>query len=124
MGKWTEKDEDVIALTFKNVQAYNGNAKAELIKSATKIVPGGYIVELAIKLDAIKLQAGMLIGFDFQVIMMRTAMASGIASPNGVTPLINRIWIRQGLGCCSLRSKLSVRLTAVFCKLSLQGRPT
>ncbi len=60
-------DDAQYRINFKNVQTFNGDAKAELIQSATKIVPGGYVVELSIKFDAIKPQEGMLIGFDFQV---------------------------------------------------------
>lgn len=62
-----EADDGQFRVNFNNVQSYNGNAKVELITSATKIVPGGYVVELAIKFDAITPQEGMLIGFDFQV---------------------------------------------------------
>jgi endo-1,4-beta-xylanase len=35
--------------------------------TATRIVPGGYVVEASIALDAIQPQVGTLIGFDFQV---------------------------------------------------------
>ncbi|WP_370875848.1 sugar-binding protein [Caldalkalibacillus uzonensis] len=35
--------------------------------TATKIVEGGYIVEAAIRLDAIQPEEGTVIGFDFQV---------------------------------------------------------
>jgi endo-1,4-beta-xylanase len=62
-----EPDDGQFRVNFKNVQTYNGDAKAELITSATKEIPGGYVVELAIKFDAIQPQEGMLIGFDFQV---------------------------------------------------------
>jgi endo-1,4-beta-xylanase len=39
----------------------------ELISSATKVVDGGYVVELAIELNAVQPAEGVMIGFDFQV---------------------------------------------------------
>lgn len=62
-----EADDSQYRVNFKNVQTFNGGAKAELITSAVKIVPGGYVVELSIKLDVIPPQENALIGFDFQV---------------------------------------------------------
>ncbi len=62
-----QADDAQYRVNFDNEQSFNGDAKAELIRSATRIVPGGYIVELAIKLDAVTPAAGVRIGFDFQV---------------------------------------------------------
>jgi endo-1,4-beta-xylanase len=60
-------DDAQYRINFENEQSFNGAAQAELIKSATKIIPGGYIVELAITLDAVAPVEGGRIGFDFQV---------------------------------------------------------
>lgn len=62
-----QPDDAQYRVNFENVQSFNGGAKAELIKSATRIVPGGYVVELSIKLDAVTPAEGVRIGFDFQV---------------------------------------------------------
>jgi endo-1,4-beta-xylanase len=62
-----EADDAQYRVNFDNEQSFNGGAKAELIRSVTRIVPGGYVVELAIKLDAVAPAAGVRIGFDFQV---------------------------------------------------------
>ncbi|MBN2256316.1 MAG: endo-1,4-beta-xylanase [Anaerolineaceae bacterium] len=62
-----QADDAQYRISFNNLQSFNGDAKAELITSKTKIVDGGYVVELAIKFDAITPQEGALIGFDFQV---------------------------------------------------------
>ncbi|MBN2118668.1 MAG: endo-1,4-beta-xylanase [Anaerolineales bacterium] len=62
-----QPDDAQYRVNFDNEQSFNGGAKAELITSATKVIPGGYIVELAIKLDAVQPADGVRIGFDFQV---------------------------------------------------------
>ena len=62
-----EADDGQYRVNYENVQSFGGAASADTITSATKIIPGGYIVELAITLDAITPQAGMLMGVDFQV---------------------------------------------------------
>ena len=62
-----QADDAQYRINFANEQSFNGDAKAELIKSATRIVPGGYIVELRIKLDYVVPAVGVRIGFDFQV---------------------------------------------------------
>ncbi|MBN2394400.1 MAG: endo-1,4-beta-xylanase [Anaerolineae bacterium] len=62
-----EEDDGQYRVNYENVQSFGGAASADKITSATKLTPGGYIVELAIKLDAITPQEGMLIGADFQV---------------------------------------------------------
>ncbi|HMB25005.1 MAG: sugar-binding protein, partial [Chloroflexota bacterium] len=62
-----QPDDAQYRVNFENEQSFNGGAKAELITSAAKIVSGGYVVELAIKLDAVQPADGVRIGFDFQV---------------------------------------------------------
>jgi endo-1,4-beta-xylanase len=64
---WYQTDDGQYRVNFDNEQSFNGAAAAELITSATRIAPGGYVVELAIKLDAVTPQEGVRIGFDFQV---------------------------------------------------------
>ena len=60
-------DDGQYRINFDNETTFNGGASPDLLTSATKITPDGYIVELAIKFDAIEPQEGMLIGFDVQV---------------------------------------------------------
>ncbi|MBN1427390.1 MAG: endo-1,4-beta-xylanase [Anaerolineae bacterium] len=62
-----QPDDGQYRVNFDNEQSFNGGATAEKIKSATKIIDGGYIVELSIRLDAITPAEGLRIGFDFQV---------------------------------------------------------
>ncbi|AEH51685.1 endo-1,4-beta-xylanase [Pseudothermotoga thermarum] len=54
-------------VNFTNQQSFGTGASAARFKTATKIVEGGYLVEAAVKWSVIKPQAGMTIGFDFQV---------------------------------------------------------
>jgi endo-1,4-beta-xylanase len=62
-----QPDDGQFRVNFENRQSFRGNGKPGLITSATRIVPGGYVVELRIELDAITPAEGMRIGFDFQV---------------------------------------------------------
>ena len=62
-----EPDDAQYRVNFENTQSFGGSATAGKFETATRVVDGGYIVEAAIALDAIQAQAGMLIGFDFQV---------------------------------------------------------
>jgi endo-1,4-beta-xylanase len=62
-----QADDAQYRVSFENYQTFNGDAKAELIKSATRIIPGGYVVELSIKFDYVTPAVGGRIGFDFQV---------------------------------------------------------
>jgi len=62
-----QSDDGQYRINFKNLQSYGGYASQEKIQSAVKLIEGGYIVEAAIKLDAITPQNGTLIGFDVQV---------------------------------------------------------
>ncbi len=68
-GKTTsyQADDGQYRVNYDNEQSFGGNASADRLVSATRIVPGGYVVEAAITLDAIKPKIGGLIGFDFQV---------------------------------------------------------
>ena len=62
-----QSDDGQFRVNYENTQTFGGSASAARIVSATKVVPGGYDVELAITFDAIEPRAGTLIGFDFQV---------------------------------------------------------
>lgn len=62
-----QADDGQFRVNYENTQTFGGSATAARIVSATKVVPGGYDVELAIRFDAIEPTAGALIGFDFQV---------------------------------------------------------
>lgn len=61
-------DDGQYRINFDNEPTFNGGgAQPEWLTSATKLTDTGYIVELAIKLEAIKISEGKLIGFDVQV---------------------------------------------------------
>jgi len=62
-----EADDGQIRINFDNEQSFLGGATAEKISSATRLTDDGYVVELAIALDAIEPEEGMIIGFEFQV---------------------------------------------------------
>ncbi|MBN1439366.1 MAG: endo-1,4-beta-xylanase [Anaerolineales bacterium] len=62
-----EADDAQYRINFENYQTFNGDAKPELIKSAARVVSGGYVVELSIKFDYVVPAEGGRIGFDFQV---------------------------------------------------------
>lgn len=63
-----EDDDGQFRVNYMNEQTYRGVfASADTITSATRIIPGGYVVELAITFNAISPTVGGMIGFDFQV---------------------------------------------------------
>ena len=62
-----EPDDGQFRVNYENTQTFGGAASAARITSVTKIVPGGYDVELAITFDAITPKPGTFIGFDLQV---------------------------------------------------------
>ncbi|HEU5469553.1 MAG TPA: endo-1,4-beta-xylanase [Actinophytocola sp.] len=66
------RDEDgQYRISFTNRQTVTGNFGgfriADNLTSATRIIPGGYVVEAAIELDGIAARPGSLLGFDLQV---------------------------------------------------------
>jgi endo-1,4-beta-xylanase len=61
-----QPDDAQYRLKFDNELSFNGGS-ADLISSATKVTPDGYIVELAITLNVVQPADGVTIGFDFQV---------------------------------------------------------
>jgi endo-1,4-beta-xylanase len=62
-----EADDAQYRVNFENTQSFGGSASASKFVTATRLTDDGYVVEASIELDAIQAQAGMLIGFDFQV---------------------------------------------------------
>ena len=62
-----QSDDGQYRVNYLNVQSFGGAASADKFVTAAKIVPGGYVVEASIALDAIQPHTGTLIGFDFQV---------------------------------------------------------
>jgi endo-1,4-beta-xylanase len=68
-GKTTEYEGDdaQYRVNFENTQSFGGAGSAAKFVTATRIVEGGYVVEAAIALDAIRPKPGLLIGFDAQV---------------------------------------------------------
>ena len=68
-----ESDDGQYRVSFRNFQSFNGGQK-DGFKSATRLIPGGYRVVMAVPLYAVPGAAGVLYGFDAQV---NNADASG-----------------------------------------------
>jgi endo-1,4-beta-xylanase len=62
-----EADDGQYRINFDNEQSFGGAASAATIGSATRLIPGGYVVEAVITLTAVTPADGTLIGTDFQV---------------------------------------------------------
>jgi endo-1,4-beta-xylanase len=62
-----EADDGQYRVNYENAQSYGGAASAASFVTATRVVDGGYIVEAAIALGAVRARAGRLLGFDLQV---------------------------------------------------------
>jgi endo-1,4-beta-xylanase len=62
-----EADDGQYRVNYTNEQSFGGAASAATLTSATRVVPGGYIVEASVALDPIQAGERTLIGFDFQV---------------------------------------------------------
>ncbi|MFL6140325.1 MAG: endo-1,4-beta-xylanase [Labedaea sp.] len=64
-------DDGQYRISFTNRQTLSSNfdafAIADNLRSATRLVPGGYVVEASIELDTIHAHPGSLVGFDLQV---------------------------------------------------------
>jgi endo-1,4-beta-xylanase len=84
-GKTTsyESDDGQYRVNFKNTVSYNGG-DTERFQSRTRVYPGGYAVEMALPLYAVKPEAGTLMGFDVQI---NNADASG--SRTGIRNWVN-----------------------------------
>ncbi|MFN2145486.1 MAG: endo-1,4-beta-xylanase [Anaerolineales bacterium] len=68
-GKTTsyEPDDGQYRINFDNEHSFGGYGSEDRLISATRVTDTGYVVELAIKLDSVTPQPGMIIGYDFQV---------------------------------------------------------
>jgi endo-1,4-beta-xylanase len=73
-----QPDDGQFRVNYENTQTFGGSASPARIVSATRVVPGGYDVEMAIGFDAIEPRAGTLIGFDVQV--NDDALGNGVRS--------------------------------------------
>jgi endo-1,4-beta-xylanase len=62
-----QPDDGQYRVNYANEQSYGGAASADTFVTATTIIPGGYVVEAAIRLDAVQAQENASIGFDVQV---------------------------------------------------------
>jgi endo-1,4-beta-xylanase len=63
-----EADDGQFRVNYDNEQSFRGTAASTAtLASATRIISGGYVVELAVTLNDFPPQDGGLIGFDFQV---------------------------------------------------------
>ena len=71
-----QSDDGRFRVNYANTQSFGGSASAGQIVSATRVVPGGYDVELAIALDPTSIRE--VIGFDFQV--NDDALGNGVRS--------------------------------------------
>ena len=72
-----EQDDGQYRVNFRNVASYNGGDSARF-RSRTMMIPGGYRVEMAIPLYAIKPAPGALLGFDVQINDATSGGRSGI----------------------------------------------
>jgi endo-1,4-beta-xylanase len=63
-----QDDDGQYRVNFDNEQSFRGTAASTAtLTSATRVITGGYVVELAVTLNHFPPQADGLIGFDFQV---------------------------------------------------------
>jgi endo-1,4-beta-xylanase len=66
-----DDDDGQYRVSFSNRQTISGNfggfAIADNLRSAARVVPGGYEIEASIELDTIDPHAGSLLGFELQV---------------------------------------------------------
>lgn len=77
-----EADDGQYRVSFRNLQTFNGGQK-EGFKSATRLIPGGFRVVMAVPLYTVPGEVGGLMGFDAQI-----NNADGTASRVGI-----RNWI-------------------------------
>jgi endo-1,4-beta-xylanase len=78
-GKTTiyEPDDGQYRVSFRNFVSYNGGDSANF-KSRTMIIPGGYRVETALPLYAVKPAEGAIMGFDVQINDASSGARTGI----------------------------------------------
>jgi endo-1,4-beta-xylanase len=61
-----EQDDGQYRVSFRNIPSFNGGDSSRF-RSRTMIIPGGYRVEMALPLYAIKPAPGHIVGFDVQI---------------------------------------------------------
>lgn len=62
-----QPDDAQYRVNYANEQSYGGAAARDMFVTATRQVPGGYVVEAAMTLDVVQAQENGFIGFDIQV---------------------------------------------------------
>ncbi len=62
-----QDDDGQYRVNYANERSFGGGASSERFVSATRVVSDGYVVEAAVRLDAIQAQPDALVGFDVQV---------------------------------------------------------
>lgn len=62
-----QDDDGQFRVNYANERSFGGGASSARFVTATRVVSDGYVVEAAIRLDAIQAQPGALLGFDAQV---------------------------------------------------------
>jgi endo-1,4-beta-xylanase len=72
-----EPDDGQYRVSFRNFVSFNGGDSTNF-KSRTMIIPGGYRVEMALPLYAIKPAAGTIMGFDVQINDAASGARTGI----------------------------------------------
>jgi endo-1,4-beta-xylanase len=70
-----ESDDGQYRVNYLGERSFGGAATSARFTTATRQITGGYVVEAAIRIDAVPLTLGQFIGFDFQV---NDANASGV----------------------------------------------
>jgi endo-1,4-beta-xylanase len=92
-------DDGQYRISFSNRQTVGGNFDAfaigDNLVSATRTVPGGYIVEAAIALDTVEPADGVLLGFDLQVNDATAAARTAVRTwhdPTGLSFLNTSRW--------------------------------
>lgn len=60
-------DDGQYRVNYLNARSFGSNGEEKRMLSAAAVVPGGYLVEMAIPFRTIKGEAGAMIGFDAQV---------------------------------------------------------
>ena len=82
-------DDGQYRVSYLNVQSlggnFNGSGIAGKLSSATRVVPGGYLVEAAVRLDTVRVRPGVVIGFDLQVNDATAGVRTAVRSWNDPT---------------------------------------
>jgi endo-1,4-beta-xylanase len=92
-------DDGQYRINFRNAQTISSNFGGFLVNgnltSATRIVPGGYVVEASIAFNTVHPAPGHLVGFDLQVNDATAGTRTGVATwqdPTGLSYLNTSRW--------------------------------